>query len=146
MTLEYTKKLAKHICRLLKVTEINFPIGRTPKGNLGLVFNANNNDFDIMLDSVPLSTKNSLEDENNIELKRMIEKYWFEEETPGFVWSGHMPAENSASTGNVIIGIDTFTGESETWIEDADGVRIADKPTPYGKVKPHGNSKTKKTS
>lgn len=80
MTLTETRKLSKHICRLLKVSEINFPIGRTPKGNLGLVFNANNDDFEMMLDSVPLSTKNSLEDENNIELKAMLEKYLFDTE------------------------------------------------------------------
>lgn len=80
MTLNETKKLSKHICRLLKVSEINFPIGRTPKGNLGITFNENNDDFEMMLDSVPLSTKNSLEDENNIELKAMLEKYLFDSE------------------------------------------------------------------
>lgn len=80
MTLSETKKLSKHICRLLKVSEINFPIGRTPKGNLGLVFNANTDDFDMLLDSVPLSTASNIEDENNIELKKMIEKYLFSPE------------------------------------------------------------------
>lgn len=33
----------------------------------------------MFLDSVPLSIKDSLQDENNIELKRMFEKYWFDE-------------------------------------------------------------------
>lgn len=80
MTLENTRKLAKHICRLLKVSEVNFPIGRTPKGNLGLVFNENNDEYAIMLDSVPLSTASIIDDENNIELKKMIDKYLFEQE------------------------------------------------------------------
>lgn len=77
MTLTEQKKLAKHICRLLKVTEVTFPIGRTSKGNLGLTFNENH-EYEIMLDSIPLSTKDTLKDENNIELKRMLEKYFFE--------------------------------------------------------------------
>lgn len=79
-TLNDQKKLAGHICRLLKVTEIIFPIARTHKGNLGLAFNVNNDDYVMMLDSVPLSVSNPLEDENNIELKKMIEKYLFSEE------------------------------------------------------------------
>lgn len=77
MTFSQTQKLAKHICRLLKVTDITFPVGRTSKGNFGIVFNENG-DYEMMLDSVPLSTKNVLTDENNIELKRMVEKYLFE--------------------------------------------------------------------
>lgn len=81
MTLESRKKLAKHIFRLLKVSDIVFTIGRTNKGNLGLRFNENSEDFDIYLDAVPLSTKDILVDDNNIELKRMIEKYWFGNET-----------------------------------------------------------------
>lgn len=75
-----TKKLAQHIFRLLKVTEIVFPIGRTNKGNLGLKFSQANEDFEIFLDAVPLPTKDMLVDDNNIELKRMLEKYWFEQE------------------------------------------------------------------
>lgn len=75
------QKLAKHIFRLLKVTEITFPIGRTNKGNLGLKFSAISDDFEIMLDAVPLSTKDALNDDNNIELKVLIEKYWFGAET-----------------------------------------------------------------
>lgn len=77
MTLTETQKFTKHICRLLKVTYINLPIGRTDKGNFSVIFNENG-DWDMMLDSVPLSTKDSLKDENNIELKAMVEKYWFE--------------------------------------------------------------------
>ncbi len=72
------KKLAHHICRLIKVQDIIYPIGRTSKGNLGIRFAANSEDFDIMLDSIPLSTKDMLADDNNIELKRMLEKYLFE--------------------------------------------------------------------
>lgn len=81
MTLEETKRLSKHICRLLKVLEIQYPIGRTPKGNFTLRFNAINDDFDLMLDSVQLSTTDFLNDENNIALKAMVEKYWFDQET-----------------------------------------------------------------
>lgn len=72
-------KLAQHIFRLLKVSEIVFPIGRTNKGNLGLKFSQNSDEYEIMLDAVPLSVKSMLEDDNNIELKKMIEKYWFNE-------------------------------------------------------------------
>ncbi len=78
MTLNDQQKLSNHICRLLKVPEITFPIGRTAKGNLGIVFSEKNKGFDLMLDSVPLSTNSILEDENNIELKAMVEKYFFE--------------------------------------------------------------------
>lgn len=80
MTLNETHKLANHIFRLLKLTDITFPIGRTNKGNLGIKFAANSNDFDIMLDAVPLPAKDSLTDENNIELKELLKKYWFEHE------------------------------------------------------------------
>lgn len=55
------------------------PIGRTNKGNLGIKFQANSEDFEIYLDAVPLRTTNILEDENNIELKKILEKYLFEE-------------------------------------------------------------------
>jgi len=78
MTLEDHKKLSKHLFRLLKVNEIIIPIGRTNKGNLGLAFRESSDDFEIMLDSVPLSTSDILKDENNIELKRLLEKYWFD--------------------------------------------------------------------
>ncbi len=79
MELSHQKALAKHIFRLLKVTEITFPIGRTNKGNLGLKFSSNNDEYEIMLDAVPLKTTSILEDENNIELKKMLEKYLFDE-------------------------------------------------------------------
>lgn len=76
-TLSNQKKFAMHVCRLLKVTYLNLPVGRTDKGNFSIIFNENG-DWDMMLDSVPLSTKNVLTDENNIELKRMVQKYLFE--------------------------------------------------------------------
>lgn len=79
MTQEATKKLVAHIMRLLKVIYIDFPVGRTNKGNLALRF-SDQNDFEIMLDSVPLSTKDMLADDNNIALKEMIKKYWFDEQ------------------------------------------------------------------
>jgi hypothetical protein len=82
MELQDQKKLAQHIFRLLKVTEITFTIGRTNKGNLSIKFSANNDDYEMMLDAVPLTTKSLTEDENNIELKRMLEKYWFDTSTP----------------------------------------------------------------
>lgn len=78
MELDKQKKLNAHIFRLLKVNEIVIPIGRTNKGNLGLKFQANSEDFEIYLDAVPLSTKSMLEDDNNIELKKMLEKYLFD--------------------------------------------------------------------
>lgn len=78
MEINAAHKFASHVIRLLKVSYIDLPIGRTNKGNLALKFD-DSGDFTMMLDSVPLSTKNSLEDENNIELKRMLEKYWFDE-------------------------------------------------------------------
>lgn len=98
MTLNETKKLAAHIFRLLKVTEITFPIGRTNKGNLGLKFTNNSDDFEIMLDAVPLSTKDSLDDDNNIELKQSLKMYWFDSEaldTP--IWAP--PPAPQAPTG-----------------------------------------------
>lgn len=75
-------KLAQHIFRLLKVSEIVFPIGRTNKGNLGIKFSQNSEDYEIMLDAVPLSVKSIIDDDNNIELKKMIEKYWFDSNSP----------------------------------------------------------------
>ena len=91
MTLETQKKLAQHIFRLLKVNEIVFPIGRTNKGNLGLKFTEGNNDFEIMLDAVPLSTKDMLQDDNNIELKKMLEKYWFDSEKQPIIAQHYTP-------------------------------------------------------
>lgn len=83
MTLDTQKKLVKHIFRLLKVNEIIIPIGRTNKGNLGFKFTQNSEDFEIYLDAVPLSTKDILADDNNIELKKILEKYLFGDEILG---------------------------------------------------------------
>lgn len=80
MELNNAQRLAKNIFRLLKVNEISFPIGRTNKGNLTIVFNDSKEDFDLFLDSVPLPTKSLLEDDKNIELKQMVEKYWFDKD------------------------------------------------------------------
>ncbi len=79
MEMNAQHKLMQHIIRLLKVSEIVIPIGRTSKGNLGLKYSYNKDDFEMIIDAVPLSTKDSLNDENNIELKKMIEKYMFEQ-------------------------------------------------------------------
>ncbi len=78
MTISNQRKLAGYIIRLLKVNDIIFPIGRTNKGNFGIRFSANGEDFEMYLDAVPLSTKDVLNDDNNIELKKMVEKYLFE--------------------------------------------------------------------
>ena len=84
MEITQQKKLAQHIFRLLKVSEIVFPVGRTPKGNLGIRFTAGWDDFEMLLDSVPLTTTDFLNDDNNIALKKILEKYLFEPkyETP----------------------------------------------------------------
>lgn len=81
MELSNQKKLAKHIFRLLKVDELIIPIGRTNKGNLGIKFSQNSEEYEIMLDSIPLSTKDFLADDNNIELKKMMDKYLFDSVT-----------------------------------------------------------------
>lgn len=78
MTLANYKKLNAHIFRLLKVNEIIYPIARTSKGNFGLRFTPNSEDYEMYLDAVPLPTKSTLEDDNNIELKKVLEKYLFE--------------------------------------------------------------------
>lgn len=144
MKLSETQKLANHICRLLKVSEINFPIGKTPKGNFGLVFNANNEGFEMLLDSVPLSTKNSLEDENNIELKRMIEKYLFEQETVykspnvGFSTDGLMGLVISEENRN-LSQANTDQGVKITPVNNKGG-------RPKKVVSKNGNNTTKETS
>lgn len=80
MTLSQQTRINKHIFRLLKINQITYPIGRTSKGNLGLTFNDKNDDFDMTLDSIPLNTQSALDDENNIELKKLLTKYLFENE------------------------------------------------------------------
>ena len=138
MTLEQTKKLAQHICRLLKVTYINLPIGRTDKGNFGLIFNENG-DWDMMLDSVPLSTKNVLTDENNIELKRMVEKYWFEQEKiPNF--QEHTVERYEEATAFADKMMKQLAPKKKELIE----TYFENKPV--SPAKKHGNTKTKGNS
>lgn len=79
MNLEEQKKLANHIIRLLKVRTVSFPIGTTDKGNLSLKYTEGQEGYEIVLDAVPLTTDSIMEDENNIELKGMLEKYLFSE-------------------------------------------------------------------
>lgn len=98
MTLDNQHKLNKHIFRLLKVNEIVIPIGRTNKGNLGLKFSENNDSFEIMLDAVPLSTEHFLEDDNNIELKKMLEKYLFEDERKNWEMLKSLPAPKNVES------------------------------------------------
>lgn len=76
-------KLTRHLCRLLKVSEITYPIARTSKGNLNICFNESD-EFEVMLDAVPLPTKSIIDDENNIELKGLLEKYVFDKEVISF--------------------------------------------------------------
>lgn len=121
MTLQDTKKLAQHIFRLLKVDEIVIPIGRTNKGNLGIAFNKNSSDFQIMLDAVPLTTNDMLRDDNNIELKKMLEKYLFEQEPDGFEWSGQIEAQPGPKTKMHVIPM----GSGEPYDVDEEGARIA---------------------
>lgn len=104
MTLQETKKLAGHIFRLLKVSEIVLPIGRTNKGNLGLKFSENSSDFELYLDAVPLSTKDSLVDDNNIELKKMVEKYLFEQ--PQTIYKELQPGFTTMESIKPILPID----------------------------------------
>lgn len=105
MNLEAQKKLNNHIFRLLKVNEIVIPIGRTNKGNLGLKFSANQEYFEIMLDAVPLPTKSMLEDDNNIELKKMLEKYLFEQE--GFKFTGSIQPQNQSESTKMVDAFET---------------------------------------
>lgn len=79
MNLEEQKKLANHIIRLLKVRTVSFPIGTTDKGLLSLKYTEGQEGYEIVLDAVPLSTDSVVNDENNIELKGMLEKYLFSE-------------------------------------------------------------------
>lgn len=76
MTLEQRTKLAAHIFRLLKVTDIVFPIGRTNKGNLSLQFSKDKETFEVILDAVPLS----MNEYDNRELKSILTKYLFDNE------------------------------------------------------------------
>lgn len=80
MDLTDQKKLANHIIRLLKVRTVSFPIGTTDKGLLSLKYTEGQEEYEIVLDAVPLQTESIVNDENNIELKAMLEKYLFNNE------------------------------------------------------------------
>lgn len=77
MTPEQTSRFAKHIMRLLKVRSVSFPIALTDKGPLSIKYTKDIEDYEMVLDAVPLSVAKMLEDENNIELKQVLEKYLF---------------------------------------------------------------------
>lgn len=108
-------KFAQHIFRLLKVNEIVFPIGRTNKGNLGLKFSQNSDEYEIMLDAVPLSTKSMLEDDNNIELKKMVEKFWFKDSIHSSfaTYGGNLMAvEDTGDLPNGLVSLTEFKSDS----------------------------------
>lgn len=84
MTTEQRKKFSAHIQRLLKVRRVSFPIANTEKGPLSLTYTKDAQDFEIILDAVPLN----MNDYDNRELKAMAEKYLFEKESDGF--DGHI--------------------------------------------------------
>lgn len=68
------QKLVNNLYRLLKIEGIAFPIGRTPKGDLSIVYTKDGEGFHITLDSVPLNEKDS----DNKELKAILTKYLYE--------------------------------------------------------------------
>lgn len=77
MKLSDQEKLANHLYRLLKIDGVAFPIGRTPKGDLSIVYTKGVDGFHITLDSVPLNEK----DYDNRELKAILTKYLYESPT-----------------------------------------------------------------
>lgn len=80
MNLINQKKLAGHIMRLLKVRSVSFPIATIDKGPLSFKYTAGVEDYELVLDAVPLPTESLATDESNIELKAMLEKYLFSNE------------------------------------------------------------------
>lgn len=78
MTLSMQEKLARHIMRLLKVRTVSFTVGTTERGTLSLKYIKDEPYYQMVLDAVPLSTKSIIDDENNIELKKLLEAYLFE--------------------------------------------------------------------
>lgn len=77
MTLFEQEKLAKHIQRLLKIRYVQIPIATTEKGPLSIKFTKDQEEFDLILDAVPLAI-NGLDNENNRELKILLCKYLFD--------------------------------------------------------------------
>lgn len=80
MTISEQERLAYIIFTALKVNSISIPIGKTDKGDLAIRFSTAVVGFEVLLDSVPLSTANKFTDEANIELKAYLEKYLFDPE------------------------------------------------------------------
>lgn len=76
MTLTETKKVAANTIRLLKVRYVQFPVAMTEKGPLTIKFYKDQEDYEIILDSVPLDLK----DYDNRELKSVFEKHFFTQE------------------------------------------------------------------
>lgn len=85
MTLAKTQKLAAHIYRLLKVKELSFPIGRTDKGDLNFRFRKDQDDYEIVLDAVPLN----MSETDHTELKGLLEKYLFDKEEVSPLYMGN---------------------------------------------------------
>lgn len=74
MTLTELSTLARIIHRNLKVTTAAFPLARTEKGVLEIRFTKDIEGFELVLDSVPLRTQSTLEDDYNIALKSGVIK------------------------------------------------------------------------
>lgn len=137
MKFSQQQNLSKHIFRLLKVSEITYPIGRTVKGNLGIAFNENSEDFVIMLDSIPLSTESIMEDENNMELKKILQKYLFDSEGPILKYPAQgFTREELFNEDGTVKGPITPMSESVS----------PEKPEKPVKQKKNGNLKAKKSS
>lgn len=75
MTLEQTGKVVANIQRLLKVRQVSLDVARTEKGMLAIKYIKDTEDYQILLDSVPLDMK----EYDNRELKLMLETYLFAE-------------------------------------------------------------------
>lgn len=78
MTTQEQNKLANHIMRLLKVRSVSFPVALTDKGPLSVKYTVDQPEYEIVLDAVPLTTDSVMNDESNIELKAMLERYFFD--------------------------------------------------------------------
>lgn len=70
---EKLKKVAENTQRLLKVRYVQYPIAMTEKGPLTMKFIKDVDDYEIILDSVPLDMK----EYDNRELRAMLEKYLY---------------------------------------------------------------------
>lgn len=77
MTLQEQTTLAKNITRLLKVRSVSFPIANTDKGPLSIKYTQGQEEYEVILDAVPLKMVDLMTDDNNIELKAILEKYLF---------------------------------------------------------------------